>query len=108
MLEEKKEQAPWWQPGLILFSKLSTWIAIPILLALFAGRYLDKKFGTEPWLFLSLTGFSFLISTAGLVFEANKAMKKIEADDLSAKALIGETMEAKPVTEEEKDKEKLN
>jgi F0F1-type ATP synthase assembly protein I len=81
MLEEKKEQAPWWQPGLILFSKLSTWIAIPILLALFAGKYLDKKFGTEPWLFLSLTGLSFLVSTAGLVFEASKAMKRIEEQE---------------------------
>lgn len=86
MQKDSSEQAPWWQPGLILFSKLSTWIAIPILLALFIGKYLDRKFGTEPWLFLSLTGVSFIISTIGLVIESSKAMKKIEAEEAEAKA----------------------
>jgi F0F1-type ATP synthase assembly protein I len=81
MEDQRQPQAPWWQPGLILFSKLSTWIAIPILLALFVGKYLDKRFGTEPWLFLSFTGVSFIISTIGLVFESSKAMKKIEEEE---------------------------
>lgn len=81
MQNDSSEQAPWWQPGLILFSKLSTWIAIPILLALFIGKYLDKRLGTDPWLFLSFTGVSFIISTIGLVYESSKAMKKIEEEE---------------------------
>lgn len=94
-MNEQPKQAPWWQPGLILFSKLSTWIAIPILLALFIGKYLDKKLGTEPWLFLSFTGVSFIISTIGLVMESSKAMKKIEAADAEAKAAREEELAKK-------------
>lgn len=74
-------QEPWWQPGLVLFAKLSGWIAGPILLGVFVGRWLDRKYGTDPWLFLASIGIAFLFSTIGIVRESLKEMKKIEREE---------------------------
>ena len=52
----------WWKPGIVIFTKVSASVAIPIVLALFIGKYLDKKFNSEPWIFLGLTAIAFLIS----------------------------------------------
>ena len=52
----------WWKPGLIIFTKVSASVAIPIILALFIGKYLDKKYNSEPWIFLGLTFIAFIIS----------------------------------------------
>jgi F0F1-type ATP synthase assembly protein I len=55
-------KSPWWKPGLIIFTKVSASIAIPIILALFVGKYLDKKYNSSPWIFLGLTFIAFIIS----------------------------------------------
>jgi len=61
-----------------MFLRLSVWIAAPVLLAVFFGKWLDKKFGTEPWLFLVLVGMAFLISMFVLAREVTKEYNKIE------------------------------
>lgn len=82
MKEQKEEnKAPWWQPGLVLFSRLSSWIAGPIILAVFVGRWLDGKYNTEPWLFLLAVGIAFAISMTGIVRDATKEMKRIENEN---------------------------
>ena len=82
MEKEKQEStAPWWQPGLVLFYRLSGWIAGPVIFALFIGRWLDKKYKTEPWLFLICIGFAFIISTVGITKDAIREMKRIESKD---------------------------
>lgn len=84
MNSEKKEiNAPWWQPSLVLFGRLSGWIAGPVILALFVGKWLDKKYSTEPKLFLLCVGVAFFVSTYGIVKDSLEAMKKIdkEADE---------------------------
>ena len=81
MIEEVPTQAPWWQPGLILFSKLSAWIAVPIVIALYVGKFLDKTFNTEPFIFFALTSISFLVSTFAIYYEYTKVLKKIEAEN---------------------------
>lgn len=83
-MSEQPKQAPWWQPGLLLFLKLSSWIAGPILAAVFLGKFLDRQFDTEPWIFLSLTALAFLFSTFAIVFIYIKEMKKIEDKDKEA------------------------
>ncbi|MHC4307566.1 MAG: AtpZ/AtpI family protein [Planctomycetota bacterium] len=48
----------------------------------FGGRYLDSKFGTEPWLLIASL---LLCLTAGIVEICNmlkKAMKELERKDL--------------------------
>lgn len=73
-------RAPWWQPGLVLFIKLSGWIAGPIIVAVFLGEWLDKKFGTTPWLFLLTVGAAFVLSTFGIVKDALNEMGRIEKE----------------------------
>lgn len=72
-----KKQA-WWQPAILMFFRLSVWIAVPIIIALFIGKWLDEKYQSEPWLFLLSIGAAFIISLAGLVKNTLNEYKKIE------------------------------
>ncbi|HCP08294.1 MAG TPA: hypothetical protein DIT25_00635 [Candidatus Moranbacteria bacterium] len=64
-----------------MFYRLSGWIIGPIILALVVGRWLDEKYGTEPWLFLLSIGIAFAISIFGIVMDAIKELKRIEKDE---------------------------
>lgn len=75
---ENKPKVPWWQPGLQLFLKLSGWIAGPVVIGAFFGKYLDKKYHTEPWLFLLSVGIAFIVSMAALVIIGFREIKRIE------------------------------
>ena len=89
MKEEKKiidqkskgEKEAWFQPGLLLFGRLSGWIGGPVIGALFIGKELDEKFSSEPWGFLLCVGIAFVLSSVGIVWEAQKAIKEIEDKD---------------------------
>ncbi len=79
-MKNKKETtvAPWWQPSLILFGKLSGWIAVPVILAVYLGEWLDQKYGTGPWLFLTSVVVAFGISSYGIIRDSLREMKRIE------------------------------
>ena len=81
----KGKGGAWWQPSLVLFTKLSVWIAGPIIVAAFIGKWIDKINNSEPWFFLSLVAISFLFSMFVLVKEVTKEYKKIEKEALSKK-----------------------
>jgi F0F1-type ATP synthase assembly protein I len=86
---EQKGNIPWWQPSIMLFMQLSGWIAVPIIIAVYLGKWLDQKYNTKPWLFLVTVGVAFAISMIGVVLEAGKAIKQMEKlnkDTASAKA----------------------
>ncbi|MCK4744675.1 AtpZ/AtpI family protein [Candidatus Parcubacteria bacterium] len=72
------EKNNWWQPGVELFLKLSGWIAVPIIAAIFLGKWLDDKYGTEPKLFLLSVFIAFIISNIGIVYNAIRAMKDLD------------------------------
>lgn len=74
-------RAAWWQPAIAMFLKLSVWIAGPIIIALYLGKWLDKKFDLAPWLFLSCIGLAFIISMFGLVKNTTEELKKLEKKD---------------------------
>ncbi|PIT93571.1 hypothetical protein COU00_03715 [Candidatus Falkowbacteria bacterium CG10_big_fil_rev_8_21_14_0_10_43_11] len=76
--QEKKVDMPWWQPAILMFSRLSGWIVGPIILAIFLGKWLDKRYDTEPWLFLGTVGLAFIISMVGLVKDAFKEIDKFK------------------------------
>ncbi|MCK5415906.1 AtpZ/AtpI family protein [Candidatus Parcubacteria bacterium] len=78
-LDESKKN-DWWKPGLLLFGKLSSWIVAPVLIGTILGKYLDKKFNTEPIMLMSVVGFCFLISIYGLIKETMSEYKKIEKE----------------------------
>jgi F0F1-type ATP synthase assembly protein I len=74
----KENKKLWWQPAVRIFLKTSGWIAGPIIVSLFLGKFLDKKYNTEPWFFLGLTSLSFLISIFGIIKILSNYIKEIE------------------------------
>ena len=85
--EKKETNALWWQPSLVLFGRLSGWIGGPIIVAVFLGKWLDKKYSSEPKLFLLCVGVAFFVSTFGIARDASEAMKKITDDAKKDKEL---------------------
>lgn len=78
MNKKEGDKKAWWQPALIVFAKMSGWIVFPVLAGLFLGKWLDGKFGTEPWLFLSTVGMAFIISVFGLIKTARKELEDMD------------------------------
>jgi F0F1-type ATP synthase assembly protein I len=81
-VEENKQNmnntGPWWKDGVQIFTQVSVWIVVPILLALFVGKSLDAHFGTKPIIFLILAGVGFLFSCFGIVRVVRKYLKEIQ------------------------------
>jgi len=69
-----------WSLALKITARLTGWVAFPVIIGVFLGKWLDKKFNTEPWLFLITIGVCFLISMYGLITNALKEFKKIEQE----------------------------
>lgn len=67
-----------WMPAVQIFTQVSVWIVVPILLALFVGKSLDAHYGTKPIIFLVLAGIGFLFSCFGIVRVINKYMKEMK------------------------------
>lgn len=87
MIEDNKQVKNYWKEnGLSLFFKLSGWIVGPILLAVVVGKWLDKKYQTEPWLFLLSVGVAFAISVYGMIKDALAELKRIEAEEKNKKS----------------------
>ena len=74
-----------WSLALKIMARISGWIAFPVLIGVFLGKWLDIKFGTEPWLFLITVAVCFMISMYGLVINALKEFKKIEEESQAEK-----------------------
>ncbi len=80
MPEEKKNEQ-WWKLGLEIFSRVSAWVVVPIVLALIAGKKLDAHYGTSPWIFLGLSIVGFLISSFGIVRTITIYLSQIKKED---------------------------
>lgn len=63
--------------SLSLSLKLSSWILFPLLIGALIGKYLDKKYNSEPWIFLGLTMLAFVVSMFGLIKNTLKEYKNI-------------------------------
>ncbi|MES2088250.1 MAG: AtpZ/AtpI family protein [Patescibacteria group bacterium] len=79
-MEQDSGKQPWWEPAVEIFSKISVWIAAPVIFALVAGKWLDTQFGTKPWIFLGLAAFGFLISIVGMIKTIQKFSNTIEKE----------------------------
>lgn len=66
--------------ALKIMANISGWIAFPVIIGLFLGKWLDKKYGTEPWLFLITIAVCFTVSIFGLATMALQEFKKIEEE----------------------------
>jgi len=82
-IDNNQNKGIWWKPAVELFSQVSTWIVVPIILALIVGKGLDQHYGTKPLIFLILAGAGFLFSLIGIVRVIRKyieELKKIEEE----------------------------
>ncbi len=78
--KDLKNKEAWWAPALQIFSEVSSWIAGPIVISLIAGKYLDNRYGTKPWIFLGFTAIAFMISCFGIYRVVTRYMKKVIED----------------------------
>jgi F0F1-type ATP synthase assembly protein I len=74
------ENKPWWKPAVMMFTQISAWVIIPVIGALFIGKYFDKQYGTAPLLFIILTGIAFLISLFGIWKILKKYLRNLEKE----------------------------
>ncbi len=74
----KSTEKAWWADALTMFTRLSIWIAVPVIIASLLGSYLDDKYGTAPWLLLACVGVSFIFTMIILVRETMKSFGEIE------------------------------
>lgn len=82
---------PWWKPAMQILGQVSTWIVVPIVLALVFGKMLDTRFGTEPIIFLVFAGIGFFVTCFGMYRVVKDYNKKLQDIDLSShKATKGE------------------
>ncbi len=70
-----------WREPLIVFGRMSGWVIAPIVVALFVGKWLDRKYGTGNLLFIIATAVSFAISIFGIICETKKYLKAIDKKD---------------------------
>ena len=82
---KNKDKNEWLRLGMMMFTEATGWIAFPVIGALFLGRWLDEKQGTEPLYFFSITALAFIISSVGIGMTGVKYMKIIEKEDLKKK-----------------------
>jgi len=73
-----KNNGPWWKPGMQILGEVSTWIVVPIVLALVFGKMLDTRFGTKPIIFLIFAGLGFLVTCFGIYRVMKNYMKKLK------------------------------
>ena len=73
----------WWQPDLVLFGEVTGLIVVPIILALYGGKALDRKFDTDPILFVACTILAIVVSTVAIVRISTRYMKQIESETRS-------------------------
>jgi hypothetical protein len=69
----------WWQEPVSIFSRLSGWILLPLIIGTIFGRWLDRHYKSDPKWFLIVIGLAFVISMLGLVIQAKKEFKKISS-----------------------------
>ncbi len=79
--KKNKDKNEWLRQGMMMFAESTGWIAFPVIGALYLGRWLDEKQGTEPLYFLSITAAAFIISSVGIGITGVKYMKQIEKEE---------------------------
>ena len=72
---ENNNNKPWWRDGIIVFVKVSGYIAFPIILASFIGKYFDEKYNSSNKFFFIAITIAF-ISTIYLIAKEMKVYKK--------------------------------
>jgi len=83
--QQKKSDATLWAAAIQLFAQVSGWIVLPIISALFLGRWLDERYDKEPMFLLSCLAIAFVLTNVGLVKQTLSAMKKMDKESENKK-----------------------
>ena len=73
-MAEQKRKA-WWM-ALSYAGQLAYVIVIPLVIFALIGRFLDKKWGTDPWLLITGIIISVIISSIWAFSKATKIMSR--------------------------------
>jgi len=82
-MENNKITKPWWRDGVILFTKVSAYIAFPVIIASYVGKYLDKKYNTDQVLFFISVAVSFIFTILLILREVKIYKKSLEKSNQS-------------------------
>lgn len=69
----------WWKPVMFFYVKTTSWIVLPLILAILVGKYVGKSAGSQ-FLFLVLMMAGFGITCFGIYREIKKYKKDLEKD----------------------------
>jgi len=79
-METNKEiQKPWWRDGVVVFVKVSSYIAFPVILGSILGKYLDEKYSTNYIFYISV-GIAFITTVLLIWKELKNYKKKLEQE----------------------------
>lgn len=81
--DNKQSKQVWWVAPMQMFLRISGWIAVPLIVSLFFGQWLDQKFNTAPWLLILCSGVAFIVSMYGIITNAKREFKKIDDENKS-------------------------
>jgi F0F1-type ATP synthase assembly protein I len=70
-----------WIPAMRVFSEISTWIAVPMIAALIAGKALDKHYGTKPTLLLVSAAIGFIVTAFGITRTVRRYAAKLKKEE---------------------------
>lgn len=82
--DRKTKEAGVWS-ALSLAWQLGYTIAIPLVVLALAGRFLDKHFGTSPWLLLAGIFLSLVVSTFAVYYKTVKILSETERESKKIK-----------------------
>ena len=67
----------WWKPAIFFYSKVTSWIILPLIVALFTGKYIKESTKSQILFFL-LIFFAFCITCFGIYREIKIYKKNLE------------------------------
>jgi len=73
--ESKKEKSVFWQAVSLAFQFGYT-VTVPLIVLVIAGKILDKKFNSSPFLLLAGIVLSVIISSVTLIIRMKKILAK--------------------------------
>lgn len=82
-MEQETKKALWLALGYA--GQLAYVIVIPLVALALTGRFLDKKWGTDPWLFLAGIILSVIVSSLWAFLKASQIMAKANLEESLSK-----------------------
>ncbi|MBI5370200.1 AtpZ/AtpI family protein [Candidatus Uhrbacteria bacterium] len=77
--------APYYRLAMKIFVDFTGTIAIPVVVAALAGKWLDERYGTSPWSLIGLFALALIFTGMTVVKKAYRYRKEFESISHNAK-----------------------